>query len=120
MRLDLTQRLLAPADAAAWLGISDRQLRALTCSGAIRYVNIGLGAKREARRYDPADLAEFMEERRCQSSRGQERKPTRTISGGQVLDFRARPGAGPSGRPNASKKPNGPESRPAGSTEANR
>lgn len=40
--------LLSPADAAQELCISEKQLRALTCAGKIRYVNIGMGAKRES------------------------------------------------------------------------
>jgi len=100
----MSQSLLSPADAAERLGISDRQLRALTCSGAIRYVNIGLGAKREARRYDPADLAQFMEERRCQSLKGQDNRSTATTSAIVVHDFRERRLARQSAKQSASKK----------------
>jgi hypothetical protein len=54
-----SEALLSPQDAARSLCISEKQLRALTCAGRIRYVNIGLGEKRETRRYDPADLEDF-------------------------------------------------------------
>lgn len=46
-------------EAARELCISEKQLRSLTCAGRIRYVNVGLGEKRETRRYDPADLEDF-------------------------------------------------------------
>lgn len=55
--------LLSPSDAAKELCISEKQLRSLTCAGAIRYINIGLGEKRETRRYDPVDLEAFREAR---------------------------------------------------------
>lgn len=51
--------LLSPHEAARELCISEKQLRSLTCAGRIRYVNVGLGEKRETRRYDPADLEDF-------------------------------------------------------------
>lgn len=114
--LDISQRqvrgLLSPADAATLLGISDRQLRALTCSGAIRYVNIGLGTKREARRYDPADLAQFMEERRCQSSRGQDNRSTATTSAVVVHDFQELRLALQNAKRNGSKTKSAPPRKP--------
>ncbi|MCT7375898.1 helix-turn-helix domain-containing protein [Chelativorans salis] len=62
------ERLLTPSQAARELCVSDKQLRALTRAGHIRYINVGLGEKRETRRYDLADLQAFLEERahRCQ------------------------------------------------------
>lgn len=77
--------LLSPADAAARLGISDRQLRALTVYGAIPYINIGLGTK--ARRYDPADLEQFVESRRRQTDEAQRSRSTATTSAVWVHDF---------------------------------
>ena len=41
--------LLSPAEAARELCISDKQLRLLTCAGKIRYINIGMGEKFEAK-----------------------------------------------------------------------
>ncbi|WP_192847137.1 helix-turn-helix domain-containing protein [Aureimonas sp. AU4] len=60
--------LIRPADAAAYLAISTRQLLDLTTSGHIRYVNIGV-RDRETRRYNLADLDAFIED--C-------RQPTRS------------------------------------------
>ena len=108
----MTCNLLSPAAAAERLGISDRQLRALTCSGAIRYVNIGLGAKREARRYDPADLADFMEARRCQSTKGQDNRSTATTSAIVVHDFQELRRALQSAKRNGSKTKPGTPQRP--------
>ncbi|WP_187969229.1 helix-turn-helix domain-containing protein [Aquibium microcysteis] len=79
--------LLSPAEAAERLGISDRQLRALTVSGAIPYINIGLGTKREARRYDPADVKQFVESRRRQADEAQRSRSTATTSAVWVHDF---------------------------------
>ncbi|TGP34052.1 MULTISPECIES: GIY-YIG nuclease family protein [unclassified Mesorhizobium] len=55
----MSRPLLSPLEAARELCISEKQLRALTAAGRIKYVNIGLGSKRETRRYDPADLDDF-------------------------------------------------------------
>jgi hypothetical protein len=52
-------RLLSPIEAAEFLCVSHKQLRSLTTAGRIRYVNVGLGEKREMRRYDIADLEDF-------------------------------------------------------------
>lgn len=56
--------LLTPEQAASELAISTRQLRDLTVSGEIRYINIGNGSVRETRRYDPADIEDFKSRRR--------------------------------------------------------
>lgn len=82
--------LLTPDQAASELGISDTQLRALTKAGAIRYVNIGLGTKRETRRYDPEDLAAFREARKCRSTSAPARRSTRSTSVIDASDFQAR------------------------------
>lgn len=84
------RRLLSPAQAAEDLCISEKQLRALTCAGQIRYINIGMGEKRETRRYDPADLKQFREDRKCQSSSGQVRRNTPMTSVIDASDFQAR------------------------------
>lgn len=88
--------LLTPKQARAELGISDAQLRALTDEGRIPFINIGLGEKRASRRYDPADLAAFVQARRetkCRSTNDQ--APVRTpmiLSSGAVdlAEIRAR------------------------------
>jgi excisionase family DNA binding protein len=56
-------QLLTPAEAAKLLAISDRQLRELSAHGDIPFVNIGLGLKRETRRYRPDDIKAFIEAR---------------------------------------------------------
>ncbi|MBA8843981.1 hypothetical protein FHW02_002033 [Ochrobactrum sp. RH1CCR137] len=56
--------LLTPEQAASELAISTRQLRDLTVSGEIRYINIGNGSARETRRYEPADIEDFKNRRR--------------------------------------------------------
>lgn len=56
-------QLLTPARAAKLLAVSDRQLRDLSAHGDIPFVNIGLGAKRETRRYRPDDIRAFIEAR---------------------------------------------------------
>lgn len=61
----MTEALLSPVEAARELCISERHLRALTVAGQIRYINVGLGGKRETRRYDPQDLAAFREARKA-------------------------------------------------------
>ncbi|MEX3008325.1 helix-turn-helix domain-containing protein [Hoeflea sp. TYP-13] len=53
--------LLTPEAAATRLGISTKQLLSLTRLGKIRYINVGLGGKRETRRYDESDLEAFIE-----------------------------------------------------------
>lgn len=56
--------LLSPKEVAERLAISERQLRSLTREGAISYINVGLGSKRPAMRYDPADVEAFIESRK--------------------------------------------------------
>ncbi len=56
--------LLTPEQAASELAISTRQLRDLTVSGEIRYINISNGSARETRRYDPADIEDFKTRRK--------------------------------------------------------
>lgn len=108
--------LLTPEDAARELAISTKQIRALTCAGEIRYINIGLGAKRETRRYAHADLEQFREKRSCQSINAQDKRPTPTTSVVVVHDFQARRNARRAERQNGSKKPSGPKSRPRAPT----
>jgi len=95
--------LLSPAQAARALCVSEKQLRALTCAGLIRYINIGLGQKRETRRYDPEDLREFLESRKCQSIGAKAKRPTATTSNTVAIDFLAQLAARRKGKPNAGK-----------------
>jgi len=98
--------LLSPAEAARDLCISEKQLRALTCAGQIRYVNIGLGEKRETRRYDPADLQEFREARKCQSTSALVSRNIHSTSVIDASDFQARLDARRNAKQRSSRKTN--------------
>jgi len=80
--------LMTPAAAARLLCISEKHLRALTVAGEIRYINVGLGTKRETRRYDPQDLAAFQEARTTTSAKSPAIRPPRSYI--DVSDFQAR------------------------------
>lgn len=97
--------LLSPEAAARELCISEKQLRALTCAGQIRYINIGLGGKRETRRYDSADLEAFREARKCLFSSAPANRNTRTTSVIDASDFQARLDARRNGKLKKSSKP---------------
>ncbi len=56
-------QLLTAAQAAKLLAISAPKLRDLATHGDIRYVNIGLGRKRELRRYRLQDIQDFVDRR---------------------------------------------------------
>lgn len=61
----MSRPLLKPDEAAALLNISGKQLGFLIHAGEIRYVNVGLGEKRERRRFDPIDIDDFIERRKA-------------------------------------------------------
>lgn len=87
--------LLTPEETAKLLAISTKQLRNLTHGGYIGYVNIGMGDKRETRRYSPEDIAAFIEARKTVESppvvevvrRGSRAKAQSIL----LLDFEAGP-----------------------------
>ncbi|MCB5203263.1 helix-turn-helix domain-containing protein [Neorhizobium sp. T786] len=84
--------LLTPAEAAGQLRISERQLRDLTDDGLLRWINVGRGKKRAARRYAQQDIDEFKEKQAktiCRSTNVAVKKPTRTISSSGTVDFLA-------------------------------
>ncbi|MCV0379031.1 MAG: helix-turn-helix domain-containing protein [Nitratireductor sp.] len=84
--------LMTPAEAAAQLGISSRQLRDLTTDGEIPFVNIGRG-ERATRRYDPIDIAAFIMARKktaCPSISAPAHRSTATTSAVVGIDFQAR------------------------------
>jgi hypothetical protein len=56
-------QLLRPSAAAELLAISTAQLHALALHGDISYVNVGIGGKRESRRYRLADIQAFIDSR---------------------------------------------------------
>lgn len=104
-------RLLSPSEAAEELCISEKHLRYLTCQGQIRYINIGMGSKRETRRYDPDDLRAFREARACLSTRGQDNRPTAMTSIIEVGDFQALLAARRSGKQSSMKRRSADRSR---------
>ena len=110
-------RLLSPSEAAEELCISEKHLRYLTCQGQIRYINIGMGSKRETRRYDPDDLRAFREARACLSTRGQDNRNTRTTSVIVGIDFQARRDARRNAKQSALRKTNASKHEPQQPTE---
>src|SRR5699024_321541 len=86
----MSKPLLTPKQARDQLGISDAQLRALTDEGRIPFINVGLGEKRASRRYDPADLAAFVDARRetkCRSISAPAPAPSPMISNLGAVDL---------------------------------
>ena len=84
--------LLTPVEAAASLRISRRTLDGHVASGAIRYVSVGLGAKRRRIRFDPADLESFRDRQKraeCPSTSDPVRRRTPMTSGSGAVDFLA-------------------------------
>ena len=82
-------------EAAARLGCSIKTLDGHIASGALRYVNIGHGSKRERKRITPADLNAFIEAQTrkdvpCPSSARSARRTGITTSNGEVIGFTAR------------------------------
>ncbi|MPR61293.1 helix-turn-helix domain-containing protein [Ochrobactrum intermedium] len=85
--------LLTPEQAAEALSISHRQLIYLTDDGELPFINIGRGA-RKIRRYDPADIEAFKNQRKkteCQSTSEKTARTERTPTSSRyaVVDFRA-------------------------------
>lgn len=58
-----TFQLLTPAAAAKLLAITPNQFHNLAIHGDINYVNIGIGRKRETRRYRLQDIEGFLQSR---------------------------------------------------------
>lgn len=104
-------RALTPKEAANELSVSEKHLRFLTDEGHIRYINIGLGEKRERRRYDPIDLEQFLEARKCLSSSAPDTKPIAMTSAIVVHDFQARRTARQNAKPSATKTQSAQRSR---------
>lgn len=81
-------QVLLPRDAANRLGISPSMLRKLTARGAIGYVRLGSGRKRQHIGYTEDQLAEFLFARTVPAS---DREPTQTAAAGRpVRSGRAR------------------------------
>jgi uncharacterized protein with von Willebrand factor type A (vWA) domain len=83
--------LLTPSEAADKIGVSTAQLTRLTLDGELPSINVGRGKKRPMRRYLPADIEHFLEQRRtvaCPSTGEKARPRSRSTSGSKVIDFR--------------------------------
>lgn len=92
---DNPQSLITLARAAQALGVCDRQLRSLIKEGALRFVNVGIGA-RPSYRIAPAELQAFILRRTalCQKSEDLPDEKVKqsgvTTSKSEVIDFAAR------------------------------
>jgi len=88
--------LLTTTEAAARLGVCERQLRELVADGTIPTVNVGREGKRKSYRFAPEHLADFIASRVeiCQKSRGSTNAPAKArgsmTSSFEVIDFVAR------------------------------
>jgi hypothetical protein len=82
-------------EAAAKLGCSIKTLKAHVASGALRYVNIGRGSKRQSMRFTDHDLDTFItnqsqtKEQPCPSTKTHARPTGSSISAGEVIAFSA-------------------------------
>src|SRR6266581_8213548 len=96
VRFPIANGLRTPAEAAARLQISAKQLRAFVRSGELRYVNVGRGSKKPRIRFTDADLTEFIAARTqrnnppCPSTNLRTRRTTFMTSSSEVIGFQAR------------------------------
>ena len=96
VRSSIPNGLRTPAEAAARLQISAKQLRAFVRSGELRYVNVGRGSKKPRIRFTDADLTEFIAARTrrnnppCPSTARKTRRTTFMTSSSEVIGFQAR------------------------------
>lgn len=86
--------LLKPAEVARRLGCSPRTLAEHMRTGALKYVNIGCGRKRQRRMFTEADVAAFIERQTrrdvpCQSTSPRARRSITSTSSSGVCDFLA-------------------------------
>lgn len=81
--------LLLPKDAAKYLAISVKQLRTLTELGKLAYLNVGVGEKRESRRYEVDDLEQYKREIKCRFTKEKVTPPTRSTSSASISDLQA-------------------------------
>jgi excisionase family DNA binding protein len=91
-------------EAAARLGCSIKTLDGHIASGALRYVNIGHGSKRERKRITPADLNAFIEAQTrkdvaCPSTEPRARRTGSSTFSGEVIAFTALPRPAPGVKP---------------------
>ena len=93
-----------PDEAAAKLRCSIKTLKGYVKSGALRYILIGHGTKRQRKLFSDADLTAFIEAQSrkdvpCPSTRINARHTGNTISGGAVIAFSAQPRPRPGVQP---------------------
>jgi hypothetical protein len=92
-------------EAAAKLGCSVKTLKGHVASGALAYVSIGRGSKRQRRMFTDADLDAFIANQThkdvpaCPSTGTRARRTGNSISGGEVIAFSAAPRPGPGAKP---------------------
>ena len=97
--------LRTPAEAARKLRCSVKTLNAHVASGALKYVDIGHGKRRQRRMFSDADLNEFIanqtrKDSPCPSSRTHVHRSGVSTSRSEVIAFTARR----SGRPGAKRR----------------
>jgi excisionase family DNA binding protein len=86
--------LLTLAQAAEKLGVCERTVREHVKARRLRFINLGRGSKRVCMRFDPADLAAFVDAMR-QTMPGpapimRRLRSNGTGSSGDILGFKAR------------------------------
>jgi hypothetical protein len=92
-------------ETAAKLGCSVKTLKGHVASGALAYVSIGRGSKRQRRMFTDADLDAFIANQThkdvpaCPSTGTRARRTGNSISGGEVIAFSAAPRPGPGAKP---------------------
>src|SRR5262249_9474167 len=96
--------LRTPAEAARRLGCSIKTLNGHVASGALRYVDVGHGKRRQRRMFTDADLDDFIANQTrkdvpCPSTKTRARRSGSSISSSQVIDFTAPRRPRPSGTP---------------------
>jgi len=95
-RSSIPNGLRTPAEAAARLQISMKQLGSFVRSGELRYVNVGRGSKKPRIRFTDADLTEFITARTqrnnppCRSTSRRTHRTTSLTSNSEVIGFQAR------------------------------
>src|SRR6266566_8978092 len=105
VRFSIPNGLRTPAEAAARLQISAKQLGIFVRSGELRYVNVGRGSKKPRIRFTDADLTEFIAAHTqrnnppCPSTARKTRRTTSLTSNSEVIGFTARRNARAAGKP---------------------
>jgi hypothetical protein len=100
----LPDALRTPAEAARKLRCSIKTLDGYVKAGALKYVALGHGKRRQRRRFTDADLNEFIanqtrKDAPCPSTRTRARRTGNLTSSGEVIAFTARPRQRTSAKP---------------------